>query len=110
MVAKINFGKYKAEEYTVEELFLKDPKYCQWLRNQPFVKNNEELYDELNEVLKDVNDDDYILNFGKHKGKSLKQIYNLDQSYITWLRKNDYVKQNCKRLCEELEELDTITT
>jgi len=103
-MVELSFGKYK--NYTVEELFRRDPKYCQWLRNQPFIKNNEELYDELNEVLKDVNDDDYILNFGKHKGKSLKQVYNLDRPYIDWLKKNDYVKQNCKRLCEEL---DTIT-
>ena len=99
---RINFGKYKEHNYTVKELFEKDPKYCQWLRNQPFVKNNEELYDELNEVLKNINEDDYLMTWGKYKNKSLAWIQKIDPSYIDWLKKNQFVKENCKRLLEEL--------
>lgn len=31
---------------------------------------------------------DRVLDFGKHKGKTLKQIYEIDKSYLVWLMSN----------------------
>lgn len=33
---------------------------------------------------------DYIMEFGKYKGKSIKEIYEKDPQYIYWLIKQDY--------------------
>lgn len=35
---------------------------------------------------------DYVITFGKHKGKTLVQILNESPSYIIWLSENDVVK------------------
>lgn len=32
---------------------------------------------------------DYTINFGKHSGKTLKEIYKTDRDYIEWLSKNE---------------------
>lgn len=99
---RINFGKYKEHNYTVKELFEKDIKYCRWLINQPFIKANNDLRFELEELLKNINADDYLMTWGKYKNKSLAWIQKTDPSYIEWLKKNQFVKENCKRLFEEL--------
>ena len=35
---------------------------------------------------------DYVMTFGKHKGKTLVQILDESPSYIVWLAENDVVK------------------
>lgn len=35
---------------------------------------------------------DYVMTFGKHKGKTLLQILDESPSYIVWLAENDVVK------------------
>ena len=35
---------------------------------------------------------DYVVTFGKHKGKTLMQILDESPSYVVWLAKNNVVK------------------
>ena len=37
--------------------------------------------------------DDYIVNFGKHKGKKLIDVFNTDHDYCMWLKENSYQKE-----------------
>ncbi len=37
-----------------------------------------------------TNVDDYVINFGKYKGKKLLDVYNNDRSYCMWLKDNSY--------------------
>lgn len=42
-----------------------------------------------------------ILNFGKYKGKSIDEIYKIDEGYIIWLSENSYndlIKNKAKDL------------
>lgn len=105
---RINFGKYKEHNYTFKELFEKDINYCRWLIKQPFIKANNDLRFELEELLKNINEDEAScmqMTWGKYKNKSLEWIQKTDPSYIEWLKKNQFVKENCKRLFEELNKL-----
>ena len=46
-------------------------------------------------VKKDVGD--FIITFGKHSGKTIKEIYNIDASYLTWiLNENNFNKKDAK--------------
>jgi hypothetical protein len=38
---------------------------------------------------------EYIFDFGKHKGKTLKEVNDIDFSYVTWLKEN-YKKEPLK--------------
>jgi len=36
-----------------------------------------------------------ILTFGKHKGKTVEEVWDLgDESYLLWLHDQDFVKEN----------------
>lgn len=96
----LTFGKYKNE--SVDEVFNKDPSYLNWLKTQPFIKDNKELIDYIEKKLVDFNDE-YIMKWGKYKNKSLSQINEIDNKYIQWLKSSDYVNKNCTRLVKELE-------
>ena len=37
--------------------------------------------------------DDYIINFGKHKGEKLIDVFKTDYSYCIWLKENSYQKE-----------------
>lgn len=37
--------------------------------------------------------DDYILNFGKHKGEKLIDVFETDHDYCMWLKENSYQKE-----------------
>ena len=40
-----------------------------------------------------TNIDDYVVNFGKHKGTKLVDLYNKDRSYCMWLKENSYQRE-----------------
>ena len=40
-----------------------------------------------------TNVDDYVINFGKHKGEKLIDVFNTDRSYCMWLKENSYQKE-----------------
>ena len=44
-------------------------------------------------VPKSVNVDDYVLTFGKHKGKKLVDAFATDRSYFVWLKENSYQRE-----------------
>lgn len=44
-----------------------------------------------------------IMSFGKYKSKPIKQVYEIDPQYITWLQKNNkYLSDANKAIVEEL--------
>lgn len=40
-----------------------------------------------------VNVDEYVINFGRHKGSKLVDVFNTDRSYCMWLKENSYQKE-----------------
>ena len=32
----------------------------------------------------------YLINFGKHKGKTARQVYNADPSYYAWIQQGSF--------------------
>jgi hypothetical protein len=45
--------------------------------------------------------DTYVFDFGKHKGRSLKEVMSSDPSYITWA-KNEYHKEPLRTLLTQI--------
>ncbi|EGZ12220.1 hypothetical protein PHYSODRAFT_518181, partial [Phytophthora sojae] len=91
-------GKFKRK--TIEEVFVSDPGYCRWHKNQPNLLN-----DTMLKFLESKLTDDYVMNFGKYKNRKLKTVHALDPNYTNWLRKNEFVFEKCPRLVKELREL-----
>ncbi|KAG6954396.1 hypothetical protein JG687_00011835 [Phytophthora cactorum] len=50
-------------------------------------------------------DGSYLLNFGKYKGKSVKQVLTLDKEYLHWLRSCKFATEMAPRLCAAIDEL-----
>lgn len=102
----IPFGKYKGKN--IEEIIEEDPKYCIWMKNKLFTP--ESIKDYLNKHLK--KEDEFILsdsitmNWGRHSGKNLRQIFKNDRYYINYLKSNKFVINNCKNIIEEIEKLE----
>ena len=42
------------------------------------------------------------LNFGKHKGRTLEEIYKEDNQYFMWLKNNDKTEERLKKACETI--------
>ena len=65
----------RAEDFTIEQLEQQSESkaFSRFLKMYGEQRRNEAK-----------EEGDVILNFGKHKGKSLKQIYSDDQGYIAW--------------------------
>jgi uncharacterized protein (DUF3820 family) len=98
MTQTLGFGKYK--DLSIEDVYNNDPNYCRWLTKQHLPIN-----DEVKEFLDskfDSNDQSYVMTWGKYKNKTLKQINEIDNFYITWLKNNQYVDEKCPRLKKEL--------
>lgn len=45
------------------------------------------------QVTQVLNPNDYIINFGKHKGEKLIDVFKTDYSYCIWLKENSYQKE-----------------
>ena len=39
------------------------------------------------------NSNDYVINFGKHKGEKLIDVFKTDYSYVMWLKENSYQRE-----------------
>jgi hypothetical protein len=52
------------------------------------------------ETMTNENAADIKLHFGKHKGKTLREVFNEDKSYINWLLNNERTDKNIKQACE----------
>lgn len=55
-----------------------------------YCKNCNKFFGFIQQELKD----DYILHFGKYKGKKLNEV---DDSYLEWLLNQDFIKENVKK-------------
>lgn len=99
----LGFGKYRS--MCVEHVFDIDPNYCRWLSYQKSMNLKSEITDFLDSKFKAVDDGTYVIKWGKHKGKSLKTIKQIDASYIDWLRKSKFVMENQAWLIEKIDQL-----
>lgn len=52
------------------------------------------------ETMTNENAADIKLHFGKHKGKTLREVFDEDKSYINWLLNNERTDKNIKQACE----------
>ncbi len=96
----LQFGKYKNK--TIDCVYTIDPGYCRWLKTQEhLISRYEEIKDFLNEKFSD-GDMSYMLNFGRHKGKTINWIKANDAKYFDWLKSSEYVSNNIPKLKEEL--------
>lgn len=99
----IDFGQY--DGVTAEELFLIDPKYCQWItRQHGFKKSHPNLVDTLNKMFEEnpgvLNYD--VLDFGPYYGMKVKDIIN-DKNYCKWLiNRNKSFKHEYPKMYSEL--------
>ncbi|KAG6942063.1 hypothetical protein JG688_00018334, partial [Phytophthora aleatoria] len=103
---QICFGKHKGS--TIEEIFVKDPSYCRWLRSQEMLIGGHDsaIANFLASKFADGSDDgSYLLNFGKYKGKSVQQVFTLDKEYLHWLRSCKFATEKAPRLCAAIDEL-----
>ncbi|KAG6942098.1 hypothetical protein JG688_00018315 [Phytophthora aleatoria] len=82
MSATLSFGKYK--NFTIHEVYDKDPSYCRWLRNQKMLIEDpdSDISKFLASKFANGSDDgSYLLNFGKYKGKYLLLMNNIYSGY-----------------------------
>lgn len=98
----IQFGRYKGKKIT--DILNSHPSYCKWLTTQSLIMEQYPKFKDLFD-LEFKNKDDYFLNFGKHKNKSLIYVNNVDKKYTQWLRHNEYVKNNLPELVKALDSL-----
>lgn len=98
----IKFGKHKGK--TIKEIYSQDPKYIFWLmeRDHYFRVDFDQLLniqentsdreriilDEINRVFPKTTPDD-VISFGKYKGKTFREIFATDSSYIDWFLRNN---------------------
>jgi hypothetical protein len=101
----LNLGKYKGK--TIQEVYDIDQGYSRWLLNQELLINDEPEIKEFLSSKFDSNDKSYLLTWGRHKSKTIKWVFDNDKQYFSWLAKNQYVKDKCKKLWTEIEELST---
>ncbi|KAG6947496.1 hypothetical protein JG688_00015524 [Phytophthora aleatoria] len=99
MSSIISFGKYKNS--TIQDVFDKDPSYSRWLRNKKMLSEDPESPISKLLASKFANGSDdgtYLLNFGKYKGKSVKQVFNIDEQYLQWLRSSKFATEKAPKL------------
>lgn len=98
----IEFGKYKGK--TIKEIYSQDPKYIFWLMEKdPYFRvdfdqllnipentsDRERIIEgEINRVFPKATPDD-VISFGKYKGKTFREIFAIDSSYIDWFLRNN---------------------
>ncbi|POM66508.1 Hypothetical protein PHPALM_17626 [Phytophthora palmivora] len=52
-------------------------------------------------------DTSYIMKWGRFKNKSVKWIFDHEKQYFNWMCKNEYIKNKCPSLKENLDEFNT---
>jgi uncharacterized protein (DUF3820 family) len=96
----LRFGKYRGR--SISDIYETDPSYCKWLQPQEILIGDfPEIKSFLDEKLKNT-DTSYVMTWGKFKGRTIRWIKAKDEGYFEWLRKNEFVDTNCKKLKAEL--------
>lgn len=84
----IGFGKYR--ELTLKEAVRKDWQYVKWA-----IFESGHIYTDVDKLLeyhmenRPILQPNDIISFGKYKGKSIKEIYEEDVQYLSWLSDNN---------------------
>lgn len=84
---ELEFGKYKGKK--LQEVISLDWRWVEWA-----INNSEHFFCDLDEVIKEKEMNikilrlDDVLNFGKYKGKTIKEIFATDSNYLLWLNAN----------------------
>jgi len=74
-----------------------------------FTQDLEDLGDLINYSKETTSETtDIKLNFGKYKGKSLKNIYDIDNKYFLWLKNNEKTDETIRRACNIIEEKNKV--
>jgi uncharacterized protein (DUF3820 family) len=92
---RLTFGKYKRKLLSE----IDDLQYLEWCTTthkivEPIKKHIQKYLDSINYVAEQkVDDNDWVLTFGKHKGKCLKDI---DTEYLEWMLTSDKIYDGIK--------------
>ena len=69
------------------------------------VASLSEMFTQDLEDLADLEENiNFKINFGKHKGRTLEEIYKEDKQYFMWLKNNDKTEDRLKKACENILE------
>ncbi|GMF21781.1 unnamed protein product [Phytophthora lilii] len=90
---------------TIEEVYSTDPGYCRWLLNKKTIIGDDSDIAKFLKEKFDNDDGSFLLTWGKHKNRSIKQIQAADPTYLEWLSKNDFVKTKYPKLKAEVDAL-----
>ena len=67
------------------------------------VASLSEMFTQDVEDLSDLEESSNIkISFGKHKGRTLEEVYKEDKQYFMWLKNNEKTDEKLKRACEEM--------
>lgn len=67
------------------------------------VASLSEMFTQDLEDLSDLEETNNIkITFGKHKGRTLEEIYKEDKQYFMWLKNNEKTDEKLKRACEDI--------
>lgn len=66
------------------------------------VASLSEMFTQDLEDLADLEENNIRINFGKHKGRTLDEIYKEDKQYFMWLKNNEKTDEKLRRACEEM--------
>lgn len=96
----LTFGKYKGQD--VKSIFDSDPSYCIWLLTQPKILSpTSDLYKVMQSRFE--HDPNIYLSFGRHKGKTLKYVFDTDPKYCEWMLRSDFVSNRDPSLLTTLK-------
>lgn len=99
----IPFGKFKNQ--SIETVYRVDPSYCRWISTQTeLMEKNPDIKKFIQDRFSET-DSSYMMNWGRYKGRTIRQIKAVDAKYIEWLQENDFVRDKCKKLVDELKNL-----
>lgn len=99
----LNFGKYRGK--TIEDVYELNPSYCRWINNQNLYTSDPEIRKFLDSKFKNSADGSSILTYGKYKGRSIKQVKQIDPNYLEWLKKSKFVAETLPKLVDEINNL-----
>lgn len=83
----LEFGKHKGE--TLRNVIAEDFHWVEWavIDSEHFFCNIDAVKEEMEKTKKVMQPDD-IISFGKYKGKTIKEINDIDRKYLIWLAYN----------------------
>lgn len=83
----LEFGKHKGD--TLRKVIAENFHWVEWaaIYSEHFFCNIDAVIEERKKTIKVMQPDD-IISFGKYKGKTIKEICDIDRNYLIWLANN----------------------